>query len=235
MIELPVVGIERLELGFEPRPWPFAEARRADIDVHFADLRRAKPALWNGQVLLLGRHEVAGGVLRGSFFETDFASFIAWRDWGLPDAAAINCFALGALQAADGAYLLGVMGAHTVNAGRIYFPAGTPDPDDIVGDAVDLDANVWRELEEETGLRPDDVSPEPGWRAVLAGPRIALLKTLRARDSAERVRARIRDWLSRQAEPELGDVHVARGPADLRPAMPEFIRASLLHAWAGGG
>ena len=61
---------------------------------------------------------------------------------------------MGALRASDGAYLLGVMGPQTVNAGKVYFPAGVPDLDDIVDDRVDLARNVRREMAEETGLRP---------------------------------------------------------------------------------
>ena len=86
-------------------------------------------------------------MLRGSVLETDFASFVAWRDWGFPEAGVLNCFAMGALQASDGAFLLGVMGPHTVNAGRIYFPAGMPDLDDIVGGRLDLVAQPAREID----------------------------------------------------------------------------------------
>ena len=56
---------------------------------------------------------------------------IAWRDWGFPDRAVRNCFSAGAIRASDGAFVLGVMGAQTANAGKIYFPAGTPDPSDV--------------------------------------------------------------------------------------------------------
>ena len=48
----------------------------------------------------------------------------------------------GTVRSSDGAYLLGVMNRHTANAGRVYFPAGTPDPDDIVGARVDLDGST---------------------------------------------------------------------------------------------
>ena len=230
--DIPIVRVERLELTFAPRPWPFADARRAEIDRHFAALKRERPALWNGRVLLLHDHAIEGTVFRGAFLETDFASFIAWRDWDFPDQAIKNCFSLGALRACDGGFLLGVMGSHTSNAGKIYFPAGTPDPGDIVGDSVDLAGNIWRELAEETGLGPADLVAEKGWYSVLAGARIAQVKILRARETAATLRAQILAHLAGEREPELADIRVVRGPADFDPMMPSFITAFLAHVWS---
>ena len=95
-----------------------------------------------------------GDRLRASYFETDFASFLAWRDWGFPDRDVFNGFGMGALRCSDGAFLLGEMADHTANAGRIYFPAGTPDLDDVKLGAVDIAGSIAREIEEETGLTP---------------------------------------------------------------------------------
>ena len=142
MDDIPIIPLTRLDLRFEPGAWPFAVERRAEIDAHFAKLRAEKPEMWNGRVLLLRRGEIADGVLAGAYLETDFASFIAWRDWGFPDTTIRNCFPMAALRSADGAFLLGEMGPHTATAGQIYFPAGTPDPNDIVGETVDLERGV---------------------------------------------------------------------------------------------
>lgn len=232
-VDLPVVPIVRLDLAFAPRFWAFAEARRDEIAGHFEELRRDKPALWNGRVLLLHRHAIADGVFSGAYLETDFASFIAWRDWGFPDPAMRNCFAMGALRAADGAFLLGVMGAHTANAGKAYFPAGTPEPADVVDGRVDLAGSIVRELAEETGLAADDVTPAAGWHAVLAGPRIALMRVLRTSEPAERLRERILGHLRAEAEPELADVRIVRGPRDLDSAVPPFVTAYLTAIWRG--
>lgn len=226
-----MIALDRLVLSFAPRPWAFAEARRAEIDAHFGKLQRENPALWNGRVLLLHSHEVAGREFRGSYLETDFASFIAWRDWGFPDASMRNCFALGALRGSDGGFLLGVMAAHTANPGKIYFPSGIPDPTDIVGGAVDLEGNVLRELREETGLTPADFAMEPGWRMVLAGPRIAMVKIAQTREPAETLRQRILDRIRGERDAELSGIHIARGPSDFDPMMPTFITAFLAHAW----
>jgi 8-oxo-dGTP pyrophosphatase MutT (NUDIX family) len=227
-----IVPIARLDLRFAPKPWRFAVERRADIEAHFAALRRDKPAIWNGRVLLLSEYRISGDTFSGSYLETDFASFISWRDWRWPDATMHNCFALAALRAADGAFLVGVMGAHTANAGMIYFPGGTPDPHDIVGGNVDLGSSVMRELAEETGLTADDVDIERGWQTVLAGRRIAMMKVMRARLPAAELRDRVRAYLGRQAEPELADMRIVRGPADLDPLMPEFLTAFLRHMWS---
>jgi 8-oxo-dGTP pyrophosphatase MutT (NUDIX family) len=229
--ELSVVAVERLELRFAPAHWDFAEERRSEIVAHFADLQRARPALWNGRVLLLHQWSLADGVFRGAYLETDFASFIAWRDWDFPDPTVRNSFSMGALQAADGTFLLGVMGAHTANAGKIYFPCGTPDPSDIVADEVDLDGSVRRELAEETGLNAATLNLEPGWTTVFAGPRIAQIKVLRSDETAAALRARIMDHLRQEPQPELADIRIVRGPADLDPMMPAFVVAFLRHRW----
>ena len=229
------VAIDRLELGIAPYRWPFAEARRDEIDAHFAARRRAVPDLWNGRVLLMNDVAVAGGVVRGTFFETGFADFMAWRDWGFPDRSVVNCFAMAALRASDGAYLLGVMSAFTANPGRIYFPAGTPDPSDIRGDTVDLLGNVLRELGEETGLGAEDFSAAPDWTAIVAGPRIALMKEVAARRPVVELRQAVLGHLAGEARPELADVRIVRSPADFDPAMPEFVTAYLSHVWRRDG
>src|SRR3954468_6015824 len=145
-MDIPLVPLMRLDMRFEPAPWPFAIERRPEIDAHFAKLQAAKPQMWNGRVLLLRRGKITDDVLSGAYSHVDFASFIAWRDWDFPDTSVRNCFPMAALRSSEGAFLLGVMGAHTATAGQIYFAAGTPDPNDIVGDTVDLEGGVMREL-----------------------------------------------------------------------------------------
>jgi 8-oxo-dGTP pyrophosphatase MutT (NUDIX family) len=233
MAAIPVLRIERLEMTFEPRSWAFADERRAEIDAHFAARRQHNPAIWNGRVLMLHDHAIEGSVFCGSFMEVDYASLLAWHDWGHPEAGAKDCFAQGALRAADGAFLLGVMSRHTANPGRIYFPAGVLDPSDVFGEKVDLEASVWREVREETGLTTSDLVAEHGWYTMLAGPRFAHIKVLQAREDADTLRSRILQTLSQQHQPELSDIRIVRGPADFDPMMRDFIIAFLTDAWRG--
>lgn len=230
--DIPVLPLRDLDLRFAPKPWAFAEERSDAIQSHFAELRRDMPALFNGRVLLMHEHTFEGGVLRGAYLETNFASFLAWRDWDFPDASMRNCFALGALRGSDGAFLMGVMGAHTANAGRVYFPGGTPDPSDVFDGKVDLEASVVRELEEETGIGRDAYDLAPGWTAALAGPRIGMLKTLHAREPAAALRDRVRAHIAAEQEPELEDMRIVGGPHDLDDTMPPFIHAFLHHLWS---
>src|SRR4051812_5490091 len=90
MRNIPIIRLDRLDLHYAPRFWPFAGERRSEIDAHFIERQREKPAMWNGRVLLMHDHAVDAGALRGSFFETDFASFLAWRDWGYPSSSMIR-------------------------------------------------------------------------------------------------------------------------------------------------
>jgi len=219
--------VTTLDLRVTPWDWPFARTRRGEIDAHFAQVQRAKPKVWNGRVLLARNARFAGDHLAAEYFEVDFASFLAWRDWGHPDKDVFNGFGMGALRASDGAFVLGEMAEHTANAGRIYFPAGTPDLDDIKDGMVDIPGNIAREAEEETGLTPSDYRAAPDWCCIDTGQSLAMIRTLQTDLPGEALRARIEANLARQSQPELSAIHLVRRRSELTEAMPRFVTAYL--------
>jgi hypothetical protein len=225
-----IIAVERIEFAVAPFDWPFAAARRGEIDAHFAMRRRTAPDMWNGRIMLMRDLAFAGGALRGASFETDYASFLAWRDWDFPDRSVVNCFSMGALRASDGAYLLGVMGAHTASPGWIYFPAGTPEPGDIRDGHVDFAGSMLREIAEETGL--ERVAAEAGWTVVRDRQFVALMKVIDMKERAEDLRRIILANIARQARPELADIRIVRSRRDFGPMMPRFVTAFMSHMLA---
>lgn len=219
--------ITTLDLAYRPSPWAFAEQRRAEIDAHFAQKQREKPDLFNGRVLLGRKPVFVGTQFKAEYFDVDFASFLAWRDFGYPDQDVFNGFGMGALRSSDGAYVLGEMSAGTANAGRIYFPAGTPDLDDLRGDTVDLAGSVAREVAEETGLEPSDYVAAPDWHGVVTPSSIALMRVLDVAMPAEAVQQRIEANLDRQVAPELSAMHLVRGVDDFSASMPVLVTAFI--------
>ena len=227
-----VLALDRADIAVESWRWEFAHQRRAEIERHFARRRLTQPELWNGRLLMLNRYAIRDGMLQGSSFETDYASFLAWRDWDFPDTGVFNIFAAAALRSADGAYLVGVMASTTASPGQVYFPCGTPDREDVTAnDALDLGGSVARELLEETGVDFGELEAEPGWTLVRDRGFLALMKRLAASESAERLRARILRHLADEPRPEFSDIHIVRGRDDLDPAMPPFLVAYLERVW----
>jgi 8-oxo-dGTP pyrophosphatase MutT (NUDIX family) len=123
------------------------------------------------------------------------------------------------------------MADHTAHAGKVHFVGGGPDPNDIVGDEVDLYGSVLRELSEETGLSTREVAPDGGWYVVFDGMHIAMLKVLNAPMPAAVLRDQILRSLASQTQPELVDIRIVNGPGDLDPQMPTFVSAVLHHMW----
>src|SRR5216683_8267308 len=225
---LPVIHrVTQLDLSVQPWSWRFAEARRADIDAHFAVQQRKKPGIWNGRILLGRDPDFAEGRFSAQYFEADFAGFLAWRDWGFPDKDVFNGFGMGALRCSDGAFVLGEMGQHTANAGRIYFPSGTPDLDEVRGGALDMPGSVGREVEEETGLTSKDYRPGAHWDCVVSGSAIAMIQVLDVDGPGEALQARIEANLARQSQPEFAAIHLVRALSDLTAAMPRFVTAFI--------
>ena len=139
-----------------------------------------------------------------------------------------NGFGMGALRCADGAFVLGEMGQHTANAGRIYFPSGTPDLDDVRDGAVDIPGSVVRELEEETGLgaRRNTRATAIG-TASTPGRAVAMIRMLQVDLPGEALRARIEANLagsdSRNCPPSIS----CAARSDLTAAMPRFVTAFI--------
>ncbi|MDA9477063.1 hypothetical protein XI03_21775 [Bradyrhizobium sp. CCBAU 65884] len=224
--------VTTLALAVRPIVWPFAEERRDEIAAHFAEKQRERPKIWNGRVLLGCDPVFTGGHFASTYFETDFASFLAWRDWGFPGAPVFNGFGMGALRTSDGAFVMGEMAQHTANAGRIYFPSGTPDLDDVRDGTLDIPGSVVREIQEETGLTAADYEAEPDWYCVVSGPAIAMMQVLNLDMPGDEARARIEANLAREDEPELSAIHLVRGMGDLTPTMPRFVTAFIEQQFA---
>lgn len=227
-----VVHVDRLELAYKPQRWAFADSNRSAIDALFAETQAKKPALFNGRVLLMHRCTVENGVMNGAFLEADYASFTYWIATGRPQAEIYDCFGAAAVMSADGAFLLGEMAAHTYNAGQIYFPCGTPDRNDLVGQRVDFDMSVRRELKEETGIDSAELTDEPGWTLAFDGEVICAIKVMRSRLKADALRAQILNYLAREREPELADIRIIRSPRDFNDKMRSFARVFLAQRFA---
>ncbi|WP_420132283.1 NUDIX hydrolase [Rhodopseudomonas sp.] len=219
--------VTNLDLWVGDHAWPFAEKRRPDIDAHFTERQSDKPELWNGRVLLGRQPRFDGVYFSAEYFETDFASFMAWRDWGFPDASVFNGFGMGVIRARDGAIVLGVMGAHTANAGKVYFAGGTPDPSDVRNRRLEIASSVAREVKEETGLTRLDYHAADHWHCVEAGPLVAMLRILDVDQPGDALKARIEAFLARETKPELSGIHLVRSKADFLPTMPRFVTAYL--------
>ncbi|MCG7391651.1 NUDIX hydrolase [Microvirga sp. ACRRW] len=227
MSEILIKRVSRVEAKCVPAEWPWAERNRSLIEGNWARRIADKPKMFNGRVLLLSNLEFEQDLCRNTYFETDYADFLAWIDSGYPDKSIANGFAMGALRGSDGAFICGVMSAHTANAGRVYFAAGTPDLDDLRPDGtVDLAASLTRELIEETGLEEGQFHVDDEWIIVQRWPTIALLRMVTLPMTAEEGASLIRANIAREAEPELQDVRIVRSVRDIDPeTMPLFLQS----------
>lgn len=220
--------LTRLDARLVPYDWAWARDNAAAIAAHWDARKAAKPALFDGRVLLACACAVTDGACRIDLFEAAFSEFLAFREGGSPDAAVTNAFAAVVPWSRDGAAVLGVMGRDSANAGQIYFPCGTPDHSDVrEDDRVDLVGSAAREFREETGLRiPSDAAPE--WLLVSGERQHAFLHPVHFPEEAASLIARMEKHRAAEAEPELAGFVAVRSGADLdADRMPGFVRAYL--------
>ena len=215
--------IKTLDLQLRPGTWAFADAERLKINEHWRKLADANPKIWNGDVLICTDAEWSDGGLRGNFLKTDYASFVAWRDWDWPDRTVRNLFGSAAVLSADRAVLYGRMASHTLNAGKVYPPGGSLEMMDVTADdRVDVMGSIIRELEEETGLKAGDA--EKGeLLAIFDDHRLSVAQVFRFAERAEALATRIRHYLRTSQEDELSDIEIVTATSKLASSMPYAV------------
>jgi 8-oxo-dGTP pyrophosphatase MutT (NUDIX family) len=134
-------------------------------------------------------------------------------------------FGASLIRSAEGYVLLGRQAPGQLNSGRIYPPSGVIDDGDVCDGAIDIDANIRRELAEETGLNGEAVRRQPGYIVALLGRQIAIGVEWRSALPALALRERILAFTRGQSVPELDDVVIVRTPADIdESTMPLHAR-----------
>ena len=217
------IPITSLDLRLQAGAWAFAGAEKTRIGDHWRKLVDGNPKIWNGDVLICTNVELRDGGLKGNFLKTDYASFVAWRDWGWPDKTVCNLFGSAAVVSADKRVLYGRMAGHTLNAGKVYPPGGSLEMKDVMPDGrVDVMGSITRELEEETGLRAADAQ----WGELLAifdEHRVSVAQVFRFADDAEALAAKVRRYLHTAHEDELSDIEIITEASRFAATMPYAV------------
>jgi hypothetical protein len=219
-----VVPLSGLDLRMGEGGWAFAADHAARIADHWSGLTARNPHLWNGDVLICTRAGITDGVLAARFARSDYASFVAWRDWGTPDKSARNCFGSPVVLTSDRALVFGEMAGHTLNAGAIYPPSGSLEPRDVTADgSVDVLGSMALELGEETGLDAGEAQPG-AMLAIYDAHRLAVARAFRMPATFGEIATRFDAHAASVTPAELARLVAIRGPGEVHPAMPAFAR-----------
>jgi 8-oxo-dGTP pyrophosphatase MutT (NUDIX family) len=220
-----ILPVDDIDVVLDPSQHPFELGNAEAIATNWQREIVAKPALFDGTVVLLSELGYTGGRLFGRCHAVRYSTFMYWRRDRVGTVA--HAFAHPMLVTKDNALIAIRMAPHTVNAGRVYFAAGSFEPEDFPGGRVDAHGNMVREVMEETGL---DISGarRGGRHYALATERGTVIFRRYFLDAdADDIAASIRDFVASEAEPEIDGPVVIRDardlPEGLMPHMPPLI------------
>lgn len=222
-----IVPIRCAAVRLDPGPHPFERDNAAAIDENWRKETAANPALFDGQVVLLSNLAYADGRLDGTSHAVRFATFMLWRKTR-PLHLAEDAYAHAMPVTSDNALILIRMAGHTVNAGRIYFAAGSFEPQDFRAGMADIDFNMIREVGEETGLDLTGCERDPIHHLRSSEGASVIFRRYYLDEPADAVAERIRVFVAGEAEPEIDGPVIVRDPrdlpADLALHIPSLIK-----------
>lgn len=220
-----VVPVTAIDVRLDPGPHPFEAQNAATIEANWQREVSANPALFDGTIVLLSEITYAGGKLAGRCHEVRYATLLHWRR--SRPVGAEHAFAHAALVSSDGALIAIRMAAHTANAGRVYFAAGSFEPFDFRDGRVDVEANMMREVREETGLDISATSRETGYHLFSRDGATVIFRRYFLAETADVIAARITRFVAGEAEPEIDGPVIIRDRENLPDGVMPYMKAII--------
>ncbi|RUX25470.1 hypothetical protein EOA23_20135 [Mesorhizobium sp. M2A.F.Ca.ET.042.01.1.1] len=209
-----ILPVDAIDVRLDPGPHPFAVSNAEAIAENWRQEIAAKPALFDGTVVLLSELVYRDSRLVGRCHAVNYSTFMLWRK-RRENSGAEHAYAHAMLVAGDNALVAIRMGAHTVNAGRVYFAAGSFEPVDFRDGLVDIDFNMIREVGEETGLDLSAAERGQRYHALSTASGTVIFRRYRVAESADELARRISAFVAAEADPEIEGPVIIRHAADL--------------------
>lgn len=200
--EKTVFHVDRVDMRILPGDHPFSLAEREAIAENWKQEIAANPALFDGRMILQRRIGLVGDGIVSEGYVVPFSAFLWWRKQ--PERhGALHIHAYPVLETSDGALVAIRMGAHTANAGMVYFACGSFEPDDVVDGRCDPELNMQREVLEETGIDLRDAIVSDGYCIAHFRRAVTLFRLFRFNETAEGMLARIEQHMQVAEDKEI--------------------------------
>ncbi|MER8827033.1 hypothetical protein NKH73_13535 [Mesorhizobium sp. M0938] len=232
-----ILPVDAVDVRLDPGPHPFERDNAQAIAENWGREIAANPALFDGTVVLLSALSYRDNSLVGRCHAVRYSTFMLWRG-NRQVAGAEHAYAHAMLVAGDNALVAIRMAPHTVNAGRVYFAAGSFEPTDFRDGLVDVDFNMIREVREETGLDLAGVTRGKRYYALSTASGTVIFRRYRAPASADEIAQRISAFVAAEAdsgaEPEIEGPVIIRTAKDLPDGLMPHMKPLIEWHFAGG-
>jgi 8-oxo-dGTP pyrophosphatase MutT (NUDIX family) len=227
-----IFPVDAVDVRLDPDPHPFALANEQAIADNWRREISANPALFDGTVVLLSELAYRDNRLVGRCHAVNYSTFMLWRK-RRGNSGAEHAYAHAMLVAGDNALVAIRMAAHTVNAGRVYFAAGSFEPIDFRDGLVDVDFNMIREVGEETGLDLSGAERGKRYHAMSTSSGTVIFRRYRKTASADEIASRISAFVATEEQPEIEGPVIIRDAADLPEGLMGHMKPLIEWHFAG--
>ncbi|RWE32709.1 MAG: hypothetical protein EOS78_23720 [Mesorhizobium sp.] len=229
-----ILPVDAIDVRLDPGPHPFAVDNVEAIVENWRLETAANPALFDGIVVLLSELSYRDRRLIGRCHAVNYSTFMLWRKQR-ENSGAEHAYGHAVLVAGDNALVAIRMGQRTVNAGRVYFAAGSFEPIDFRDGLVDVDFNMIREVREETGLDLSDARRGVRWHALSTASGTVIFRRYHVDEPADEIASRIRAFVATEADPEIEEPVIIRHAADLPDGLSPHMKPLIEWHFASEG